>query len=51
MGGMTKGMEGKVEEEGYGRLDDATNNATDGTQDRVAEGYGGEKDMDKSIWG
>ena len=51
MGGMTKDMDGQAGDEGYGRITDQTNASSDGAQERVAEGYGGDSDMNREIGG
>lgn len=46
MGGMTDGT-GEAGKEGYGRIEDQE--GQDGGSGRETQGYGGSKDMDKSV--
>ncbi|KAK4540684.1 hypothetical protein LTR36_009015 [Oleoguttula mirabilis] len=51
VGGVTQGQEGSAAQEGYGGVKDQSGDGGDGeaAQERRAEGYGGERDMDRSI--
>ena len=52
MGGMTQGMEGKTEQEGYGRVDEQEgkeNIDKAAVGQREVGGYGGDKDMDRTV--
>jgi hypothetical protein len=49
VGGFTTTSSGSVAQEGYGRQQDKTSDTADAVQSRKAEGYGGEKDMNREI--
>jgi hypothetical protein len=48
-GGFTTTSSGSAAQEGYGRQQDKASDSADAVQSRKAEGYGGEKDMDREI--
>lgn len=47
---MTTGQKGEAEEGGFGRIADKGEGG-DGVRERVAEGYDGERDMDREVGG
>ena len=50
VGGFTTTTSGSAAQEGYGRQQqDKASDTADAVQSRKAEGYGGEKDMDREI--
>jgi hypothetical protein len=49
VGGFTTGSEGSAAQEGVGRQQKQEQDSADAVQSRKAEGYGGEKDMDREI--
>jgi hypothetical protein len=49
VGGFTTTSSGSAAQEGYGRQQDKASDSADAVQSRKAEGYGGEKDMDREI--
>jgi len=50
VGGFTTTSSGSAAQEGYGRQQqDKASDTADAVQSRKAEGYGGEKDMDREI--
>ncbi|KAK5110198.1 hypothetical protein LTR62_006194 [Meristemomyces frigidus] len=52
MSGMTEGMDGKVEQEGYGGVEDRPSGGSaeaEAGQERRQQGYGGGKDMDQEV--
>ena len=49
MGGMTTKSEGGADQAGYGQMKDQSSDTVDPSQDRVAEGYGGDKDVSNEI--
>ena len=50
---MTAGQEGEVGKEGFGRMPEESDvlGRGEGGQERRAEGYGGDGDMDKGVGG
>lgn len=49
VGGFTTTSSGSAAQEGYGRQQDKASDTADAAASRKAEGYGGEKDMDREI--
>ena len=49
VGGFTTTSSGGAAQEGYGRQQSEASDTADAVQSRKAEGYGGEKDMDRTI--
>ena len=49
VGGFTTTSSGSAAQEGYGRQQQQQQDSADAVQSRKAEGYGGEKDMNREI--